>query len=81
MFSYIVAISVSLNILKWKYFKELVLFATEGVEFSFNYIMYSYGVTMGSPLGSVLTNIFVGFHEDQLFKNVQEPIVVVVGEC
>lgn len=41
----------------------------------------SYGVTMGSPLGSVLTNIFVGFHEDWLFKNVQEPIVVVVGEC
>lgn len=80
---YIVAISVPLNILKWKYFKELVLFATEGVEFSFNYIMYSHidGVIMGSPLGSVLTNIFVDFHDDRLFKNVQEPIEVVVGEC
>lgn len=61
----------------------MVLFATEGVEFSFNYIMYSHidGVIMGSPLGSVLTNIFVDFHDDRLFKNVQEPIEVVVGEC
>lgn len=51
-------------------FKELLLFATESIEFSFNNDMYSQidGVMMGSPLGPLLANIFAGFQEDQLFE-------------
>ena len=42
-----------------------MLMVTTGVEFSFNDIMYKQidGVAMGSPLGPVLANIFVGYHE------------------
>ena len=39
-------------------FKELMLFATRGVEFSFNNLRYKQidGVAMGSPLGPALAN-------------------------
>ena len=44
-------------------FNELMLIATQGVEFSFNNQMYKQldGVTMDSPLGPALANIFVAF--------------------
>ena len=45
--------------------RKLLLMVTSGVEFSFDNIMYQQtdGVAMGSPLGPVLANIFVGYCE------------------
>ena len=56
-------------------FKELMLIATRGVEFSFTSQMYKQldGMAMGSPLGPALANIFVGFHETRLFDNTVKP--------
>ena len=49
-------------------FTKLIKKVTLGVEFSFNEVMYKQkdGVAMGSPLGPVLANIFVGFLEEML---------------
>ena len=51
--------------------------ATSSVEFSFNNIMYKQidKISMGSPLGSALANIFVGFYEQQLFQTTNKPTV------
>ena len=51
--------------------------ATSSVEFSFNNIMYKQidGISMGSPLGPALANIFVGFYEQQLFQTTNKPTV------
>ena len=51
--------------------------ATSFVEFSFNNIMQQQidGVTMGSPLGPSLANIFVGYCEALLFKRVNKPVM------
>jgi hypothetical protein len=55
---------------------DLLKMATTNVEFSFNDVMYRQidGVAMGSPLGPILANIFVGFQEERLFKIVKKPI-------
>ena len=52
-------------------FREMMLVAARGVEFSFNNQMYKQvdGVEMGSPFGPALTNILFGFHESRLFNN------------
>ena len=49
-------------------FTKLLRKLTSGVEFSFDKVMYRQtdGVAMSSPLGPVLANIFVGFHEQKL---------------
>ena len=56
-------------------FIELMKSVTSGVEFSFNDIIYKQtdGVAMGSPLGPVLANIFVGFYEEKLFFQTSKP--------
>ena len=48
--------------------KKLLMKATRDVEFIFNGKMFKQidGVVMGSPLGPVLANIFLGFHESRI---------------
>ena len=55
-----------------KVFEELLTIACSGVEFSFNDVMFKQidGISMGSPLGPIIANIFVGFHENRLIKDV-----------
>ena len=50
---------------------------TSPVKFSFNNIMHRQidGVAMGSPLGSSLSNIFVGDYEALLFKRINKPLL------
>ena len=48
-----------------KEIKHFLLFATSQIHFIFNSMFYNQidGVAMGSPLPSVLANIFMGFYE------------------
>ena len=54
--------------LSGKSFVKLMEKVTKGVEFSFDGVMFKQtdGVAMGSPLGPVLANIFVGYLEQKL---------------
>ena len=56
--------------------KELLDMATHGVQFSFNEVMFQQddGVAMGSPLGPILANIFVGYHEQRLLEKCKLPM-------
>ena len=58
-------------------FMELMNIATTSVEFSFNNKMYKQidGVAMGSPLGPALANIFVGYLEEKLFIDNNQPLI------
>jgi len=56
-------------------FIELMNIATSSVEFSFNNTIYKQtdGIAMDSPLGPVLANIFVGYHEALFFDSTLKP--------
>lgn len=55
--------------------KSLILLCTQNVQFSFNQKLYFQkdGVAMGSPLGPILADIFVGYVENFLFSNQLKP--------
>ena len=57
-------------------FRKLILMVTSGVEFSFNDVMFRQidGVAMGSPLGPVLANIFVGYCESLIPSSSYPPL-------
>ena len=59
-------------------FREMIRLVTSGVEFSFDGVMYRQidGVAMGSPLGPVLANIFVGYYECQIPVSLMPPLYV-----
>ncbi|XP_046860898.1 deleted in malignant brain tumors 1 protein-like [Xenia sp. Carnegie-2017] len=59
-------------------FRELMMAATKGVEFSFDDTMYKQidGVAMGSPLGPVFANISVGYHECKMLASSDFPDVL-----
>ena len=56
-------------------FTSLIEFATKDIEFSFDDAMYRQvdGIGMGNPLGSILSNIFVGYYESILFSDIPPP--------
>ena len=57
-------------------FRKLLRMVTSGVEFSFNNVMYRQvdGVAMGSPLGPVLADIFVGYCESLVPDHTWPPV-------
>ena len=59
----------------WQVFVELMDKATFSVEFRFDDIIHRQidVVAMGSPLGSPLANIFVGYYESKLFHTTTKP--------
>ena len=58
-------------------FIELMNIATTSIEFSFKNKMYKQidGFAMGSALGQALANIFVGYQEEKLFIDNNEPLI------
>ena len=56
--------------------KWVVIRRSSGVEFSFNDVMFRQidGVAMGSPLGPVLANIFVGYCESLIPSSSYPPL-------
>ena len=58
-------------------FVELMETATKSASFSFIEVMYRQidGISMGSLLGPILANIFVGFHERLLFEKFPKPFI------
>ena len=59
--------------------EEFLEMATTNVEFSFDNVTYQQtdGVAMGSPLGPILANIFVGAMERRLFQATKRPAIYV----
>ena len=57
-------------------FIELMQMVTSGVEFNFNNTIYQQtdGIAVGSPLGPVLADIFVGYEENKLFNFSVKPL-------
>ena len=58
-------------------FAELMHSATSTVEFSFDNVIYKQvkGVAMGSPLGPVMINSFVGYQGEKLISEITKPAV------
>ena len=58
-------------------FVELIELTTKSVFFSFNDTMYRQvdGISMGSPLGPIRANIFVGFYEKLFFNRFPKPYI------
>ena len=58
-------------------FVELMELATKSVSFSFNDTVYHQvgDISMDSPLGPILVNIFVGFYEKLLFDRFPKPYI------
>ena len=56
---------------------ELMEIATKSVSLSFNDIIYRQtdGISIGSLLGPILTNILVGFHEKQQLEKFPKPYI------
>ena len=52
-------------------FEELLKLACVSVEFSIDNQMYQQigGISIGSPLGPIISTIFVGFYEYKLYPN------------
>ena len=66
---------IALHSLRTLTFKELMLIAMQGVDFSFSSQIYTQldRVAMGSPLGLALVNFFVGIHESRIFNTTVKP--------
>ena len=60
-----------------KELEELIRWVTLCAEFIFNDLIYKQidGIAIGSPLGPILANIFVSFHEKKLYNAVSDPLI------
>ena len=58
-------------------FIKLINIATTSVKFSFNNKMYKQidGAAMGSLLSPALANIFIGYQEEKLFIDNNQPLI------